>query len=59
MFFTPVLAGFALKFGPSHMFWIAIFGVTVIATLDSNSIIKGKMSLKEITLIYTKSILIA
>jgi len=39
-----VLANFALKFGPSHMFWIAIFGVTVIATLDSNSIIKGLFS---------------
>ena len=44
IFFTPVLAGFALKFGPSHMFWIAIFGVTVIATLDSNSIVKGLFS---------------
>jgi len=44
IFFTPVLANFALKFGPSHMFWIAIFGVTVIATLDSNSIIKGLFS---------------
>ena len=41
IFFTPLLANVALKFGPSHMFWIAIFGVTVIATLDSNSIIKG------------------
>jgi putative tricarboxylic transport membrane protein len=44
IFFTPVLANFALKFGPSHMFWIAIFGVTVIATLDSNSILKGLFS---------------
>lgn len=44
IFFTPLLANFALKFGPSHMFWIAIFGVTVIATLDSNSIIKGLFS---------------
>ena len=44
IFFTPILADFALKFGPSHMFWIAIFGVTVIATLDSNSIIKGLFS---------------
>jgi len=44
IFFTPILANFALKFGPSHMFWIAIFGVTVIATLDSNSIIKGLFS---------------
>ena len=44
IFFTPMLANVALKFGPSHMFWIAIFGVTVIATLDSNSIIKGLFS---------------
>jgi len=44
IFFTPLLANVALKFGPSHMFWIAIFGVTVIATLDSNSIIKGLFS---------------
>ena len=44
IFFTPILANFALKFGPSHMFWIAIFGVTVIATLDSNSVIKGLFS---------------
>ena len=35
IFFTPILADFALKFGPSHMFWIAIFGVTVISSLDS------------------------
>jgi len=44
IFFTPVLADVALKFGPSHMFWIAIFGVTVIASLDSKSIIKGLFS---------------
>jgi len=44
IFFTPVLADVALKFGPSHMFWIAIFGVTVISSLDSKSIIKGLFS---------------
>ena len=44
IFFTPLLADFALNFGPSQMFWIAIFGVTVIATLDSNSVIKGLFS---------------
>jgi len=44
IFFTTVLADVALKFGPSHMFWIAIFGVTVIASLDSKSIIKGLFS---------------
>jgi putative tricarboxylic transport membrane protein len=44
IFFTPLLANFALEFGPSHMFWIAILGVTVIATLDSGSTLKGLFS---------------
>lgn len=39
--FTPPLAKIALKFGPSEMFWIAIFGVTVMAGLASGSIAKG------------------
>ncbi len=29
--FTPPLASIALKFGPSEIFWIAIFGITVMA----------------------------
>jgi len=44
IFFTPILAKFALKFGPSEMFWIAILGVTVIATFDSGSVTKGIFS---------------
>jgi putative tricarboxylic transport membrane protein len=39
--FTPPLAKIALKFGPSEMFWIAIFGITVMAGLSSGSILKG------------------
>jgi len=39
--FTPPLARIALKFGPSEMFWIAIFGITVMAGLASGSIFKG------------------
>lgn len=39
--FTPPLARIALKFGPSEMFWIAIFGITVMAGLSSGSITKG------------------
>ena len=39
--FTPPLARIALKFGPSEMFWIAIFGITVMAGLSSGSIAKG------------------
>ncbi|MFQ5851341.1 MAG: tripartite tricarboxylate transporter permease [Candidatus Binatia bacterium] len=41
IFFTPVLAEFALRFGPSHMFWIALLGVTVIGSLGSKSVLKG------------------
>ena len=44
IFLTPVLAGWALKFGPSHLFWIAILGVTIIGTLDSKSVVKGLLS---------------
>ncbi len=39
--FTPPLARIALQFGPSEMFWIAIFGISVMAGLSSGSILKG------------------
>ena len=41
IFFTPPLAKWALSFGPSHLFWMAVLGVTVIAALSSDSMIKG------------------
>ncbi|MHC8508661.1 MAG: tripartite tricarboxylate transporter permease [Rhodospirillales bacterium] len=44
IFLTPVLAQWALGFGQSHLFWIAILGVTIIATLDSKSVVKGLLS---------------
>ncbi len=44
IFFSPLLADVALKFGPSHLFWVAILGVTVIATLDSKSVTLGLLS---------------
>ncbi|MFP3920677.1 MAG: tripartite tricarboxylate transporter permease [Dichotomicrobium sp.] len=44
IFLTPVLAHWALAFGPSHLFWLAILGVTVIGSLDTNSTIKGLLS---------------
>jgi putative tricarboxylic transport membrane protein len=44
IFLTPVLAQWALKFGPSHLFWIAILGVTIIGSLDSKSFVKGLLS---------------
>ena len=44
IFLTPVLAKWALAFGPSHLFWLAILGVTVIGSLDSQSFVKGLLS---------------
>lgn len=44
IFLTPVLSQWALAFGPSHLFWLAILGVTVIGSLDSNSFVKGLLS---------------
>lgn len=44
IFLTPLLAQWALAFGPSHLFWMAILGVTVIGSLDSRSFVKGLLS---------------
>ncbi|WP_299027700.1 tripartite tricarboxylate transporter permease [uncultured Sulfitobacter sp.] len=44
IFLTPLLAKWALAFGPSHLFWLAILGVTVIGSLDGNSVVKGLLS---------------
>jgi putative tricarboxylic transport membrane protein len=44
IFLTPVLANWALAFGPSESFWIAILGVTIIGTLGGGSVIKGLLA---------------
>lgn len=44
IFLTPVLAKWALAFGPPHLFWMAILGVTIIGSLDSKSFVKGLLS---------------
>jgi putative tricarboxylic transport membrane protein len=44
IFFTPTLSQWALDFGPSHLFWVAILGVTIIGSLGSGSVIKGLLS---------------
>src|SRR5690625_4169278 len=41
LFLTPVLAGWALSFGPPEYFWVAILGLTMIATLSSGTMLKG------------------
>jgi putative tricarboxylic transport membrane protein len=41
LFLTPILAGWALSFGPPEYFWVAILGLSMIATLSSGSMLKG------------------
>ena len=38
---TPILAAFAMKFGPSELFWVTVFGITVIAGLSDGKVLKG------------------
>lgn len=41
IFFTPILAKFALEFGPAQMFLIAIAGLAIVGTLSGDNINKG------------------
>lgn len=41
LFLAPVLARVALRFGPPEYFWISIFGLTIIASIASKSVLKG------------------
>ena len=41
LFLSPPLSRAALKFGPPEFFWLTVFGLTIIATLASKSILKG------------------
>jgi len=38
---APPLAKFALKFGPVEYFWLAVFGLTLIAALSEGSVLRG------------------
>jgi putative tricarboxylic transport membrane protein len=38
---APPLAKFALKFGPVEYFWLAVFGLTLIASLSEGSTLRG------------------
>lgn len=44
LIFSPPLAQVSLKFGPAEIFWVAIFGVTIIASLSVGSMVKGIIS---------------
>jgi len=41
IFLSPPLSKASLKFGPPEFFWLTAFGLTIIATLASKSILKG------------------
>ena len=43
LFLSPIIAQFSLKFGAAEKFMLAIFGLTIIATLSTGSVLKGLM----------------
>lgn len=43
LFLAPPLARLSLKFGPAEYFWVAMLGLTLIASLSEGSILKGLM----------------
>lgn len=42
--FAPLLAQLALKFGSAEYFWLAIFGLTIIAGVSGASLLKGLLA---------------
>lgn len=44
LFFAPPLAAFSLTFGPAEYFWVAILGITIIASLAPNGLLRGLIS---------------
>lgn len=43
LFLAPPLARFAFQFGPQERFMMALFGLTIIASLTAKSVLKGLM----------------
>ncbi|CAM4398390.1 tripartite tricarboxylate transporter permease [Paenibacillus tarimensis] len=41
LFLTPLLSSLSLAFGPPEYFWVAMLGLSMIATLSSGSMLKG------------------
>lgn len=41
---APLLAGIALKFGPSERFWLMVLAVTLLGALSGRHLIKGMLS---------------
>lgn len=43
-FFMNPLANFALKFGPSEMFMVAVFGLSIVSSLQGKNFVKGLLA---------------
>jgi putative tricarboxylic transport membrane protein len=41
---APILAEFALLFGPAEYFWLALFGLTIISSISEGNLLKGLIS---------------
>ncbi|MFT5511178.1 MAG: putative tricarboxylic transport membrane protein [Hyphomicrobiaceae bacterium] len=44
LWLAPPLAQIALLFGPAEYFWLALFGLTIIASLSEGNLLKGMIS---------------
>lgn len=44
LFLTSIVSSFAIKFGPPEFFWLGIFGLSIIITVASDSLLKGIVS---------------
>ncbi|MBM7095763.1 MULTISPECIES: tripartite tricarboxylate transporter permease [Alteribacter] len=42
--FAPLLAQLSLRFGPAEYFWLAVFGLTIIAGVSTGSMLKGLLA---------------
>ncbi|BAS27161.1 tripartite tricarboxylate transporter permease [Limnochorda pilosa] len=41
LFLSPPLADLSLRFGPPEYFWVGVFGLTIVASIASGSLLKG------------------
>lgn len=41
IFFSPLIARFAIRFGPAEYFALGVFGLTIVAFVAGNNVIKG------------------
>ncbi|MFP1677613.1 tripartite tricarboxylate transporter permease [Alloalcanivorax sp. C16-2] len=41
IFLAPLFVDYVLRFGPAEMFWVAIVGITIMASLGTGSLLKG------------------